>query len=78
LLFNYGDIPARSLSACPRIRDGLACACRQLCADAARTADHAAGADEKFVRRVQPNTGHKVNPDSMVAAREWLVRWPKL
>ncbi len=49
----------------------------QLCADAARAAYHAAGADEKFVLRVQPNTGHKVNPDSMVAAREWLVRWLK-
>ena len=49
----------------------------QLCADAARAAYHATGADEKFVLRVQPNTGHKVNPDSMVAAREWLVRWLK-
>jgi dienelactone hydrolase len=49
----------------------------QLCADAARAAYHAAGADEKFMLRVQPNTGHKVNPDSMVAAREWLVRWLK-
>ena len=47
----------------------------QLCADAARAAYHAAGADDKFVLRVQPKTGHKVNPDSMVAAREWLVRW---
>lgn len=47
----------------------------QLCADAARAAYRAAGAEEKFVLRVQPNTGHKVNPDSMVAAREWLVRW---
>jgi len=47
----------------------------QLCADAARAAYHTAGADDKFVLRVQPNTGHKVNPDSMVAAREWFVRW---
>ena len=47
----------------------------KLCAEAARSAYHTAGADNKFVLRVQPNTGHKVNPDSMVAAREWLVRW---
>ncbi len=49
----------------------------QLCAAAARAAYHTAGADEKFVLRVQPNTGHKVNPDSMVAAREWFIRWLK-
>ena len=48
-----------------------------LCAEAARSAYHAAGAGEKFVLRVQPNTGHKVNPDSMLAAREWFVRWLK-
>jgi hypothetical protein len=49
----------------------------QLCVDAARTAYHAAGADEKFVLRIQPNTGHKVLPESMVAARDWFVRWLK-
>lgn len=49
----------------------------QLCADAARTAYKAAGVEEKFVLRIQPNTGHKVNPDSFVAAREWFVRWLK-
>ena len=48
-----------------------------LCAEAARAAYRAAGADEKFVLRVQPSTGHKVNPDSMLAAREWFVRWLK-
>jgi dienelactone hydrolase len=47
----------------------------QLCADAARAAYKTAGAEEKFVLRVQPNTGHKVLPESMVAAREWFVRW---
>ena len=47
----------------------------QLCADAARKAYHAAHADEKFVLRIQPNTAHKVNPDSLVVAREWFVRW---
>jgi dienelactone hydrolase len=49
----------------------------QLCADAARASYHSAGADEKFVLRIQPNTGHKVLPDSLVAAREWFVRWLK-
>ncbi len=49
----------------------------QLCADAARAAYHAADADEKFVLRIQHNTGHKVLPESLVAAREWFVRWLK-
>ncbi|MEY2880117.1 MAG: hypothetical protein RLZZ15_2497 [Verrucomicrobiota bacterium] len=49
----------------------------QLCADAARAAYRAAGAEEKFVLRIQPATGHKVNPDSLVVAREWFVRWLK-
>ncbi|MBL9199975.1 MAG: acetylxylan esterase [Opitutaceae bacterium] len=47
----------------------------QLCADAARAAYRAAGAEEKFVLRIQPNTAHKVNPDSLVAARAWFKRW---
>ncbi len=47
------------------------------CADAARAAYQAAGAEEKFVLQVQPNTGHKVLPESMVLAREWFVRWLK-
>ncbi len=46
-----------------------------LCAAAARAAYHAAGADEKFVLHIQPNTAHKVNPESLVLAREWFVRW---
>ena len=49
----------------------------QLCADAARAAYRAARAEEKFVLHVQPNTGHKVLPESMVLAREWLVKWLK-
>lgn len=48
-----------------------------LAIDAARVRYHAAGADEKLVLRVQPATGHKVNPDSFVAAREWFVKWLK-
>ena len=48
-----------------------------LCADAARAAYKAAGAEEKFVLRIQPNTAHKVLPESKVLAREWFVRWLK-
>jgi dienelactone hydrolase len=47
------------------------------CADAARAAYKAAGADQHFVLHVQPNTGHKVLPESMTLAREWFVRWLK-
>ncbi len=47
----------------------------QFCTDAARTTYHAASDDEKFVQIIQPNTGHKVLPESFVAAREWFVRW---
>lgn len=47
------------------------------CADAARRAYHATGADEKFVLLVQPNTGHKVTDESMKTAHEWLIRWLK-
>jgi dienelactone hydrolase len=47
------------------------------CADAARTAYAAAGAADKFVLHVQPNTGHKVLPESMTLARDWFVRWLK-
>ncbi len=47
------------------------------CADAARAAYRAAGAEEKFVLQIQPNTGHKVNPESMTLAKEWFVRWLK-
>lgn len=47
----------------------------QQCAEAARAAYHAAGADEKFVLHLQPNTAHKVLPESLILAREWFVRW---
>ncbi len=46
----------------------------ELCAAAARAAYHAAGADGNFVLRIQPATGHKVNPDSLVFAREWFIQ----
>jgi fermentation-respiration switch protein FrsA (DUF1100 family) len=48
-----------------------------LCAAAARAAYKAAGAEEKFVLHVQPNTAHQVKPESKVMAREWFVRWLK-
>ena len=47
----------------------------QLCAEAARAAYRAADAEEKFVLHIQPQTGHKVLPESMALAREWFVRW---
>ena len=47
------------------------------CAEAARAAYRAAGAAERFVLHVQPNTGHKTLPESVVLAREWFVRWLK-
>ena len=46
----------------------------ELCADAARTAYRAAGAEENFTLTIQPGTGHKVNPESLVAARAWLTK----
>jgi len=49
----------------------------QLCVDAARAAYHAASADEKFSLLIEPRTGHKVLPSSLVAARDWFVRWLK-
>ena len=46
----------------------------QLCADAARHAYRAARAEENLTLIVQPNTGHKVTPESMTLAQDWLVR----
>lgn len=48
-----------------------------LCAESARAAYGAAGAPEKFMLQIQPNTGHKVLPESKVLARDWFVRWLK-
>ncbi|WP_414662042.1 alpha/beta hydrolase family protein [Horticoccus sp. 23ND18S-11] len=47
------------------------------CADAARAAYRAAGADDRFVLHVQPATAHKVLPESLVLARDWFKRWLK-
>lgn len=44
------------------------------CAAAARAAYRAAGAEENFTLTIQPKTGHKVNPESLVAARAWLAK----
>lgn len=49
----------------------------RLSVEAARPVYAAAHADEKLVLRVQENTPHRVNPDSMDAAVAWLVRWLK-
>lgn len=47
------------------------------CTDAARNTYRAAGAAERFVVRLQENTGHQVTPESERAAIEWFVRWLK-
>jgi hypothetical protein len=49
----------------------------QLCAEAAKQAYHAARADEKFVLHIEPQTAHKVLPESLVLAKEWFVKWLK-
>ncbi len=47
----------------------------ELCAEAARAAYRAANAGDKFMLRIQPKTGHKVQPESFDLARDWFVRW---
>lgn len=47
------------------------------CAAATRKAYAAQGAEEKFVLRIQKQTAHKVNPDSLQAAMEWFEKWLK-
>jgi predicted esterase len=48
-----------------------------LAANSASEAYARAGAKEKFVLRVQKNTGHSVNGESMRAAIDWFVTWLK-
>jgi len=48
-----------------------------LAANSASEAYAKAGAKEKFVLRVQKNTGHSVNGESMRAAIDWFVTWLK-
>jgi dienelactone hydrolase len=47
----------------------------QLCTDAARAAYHQAGADDRFVVRIEAKTAHKVTADSQAAAIEWFAKW---
>jgi dienelactone hydrolase len=50
---------------------------RDLCDQPTRAAYHEAKADDRYVLHIQPQTGHKVLPESRVLAREWFVRWLK-
>lgn len=45
------------------------------CVDQIRAAYTAVEASENFEFILQPNTGHKVNPDSLRTALDWLDRW---
>jgi pimeloyl-ACP methyl ester carboxylesterase len=47
------------------------------CVAAAKKAYAQAGAADKFELLLEPNTGHKVNPEAWEAAVKWLVRWLK-
>lgn len=47
------------------------------CTDAALNAYRAAGAEDRFVIRIQETTGHKVTPESERAAVDWFVKWLK-
>ena len=49
----------------------------QIAAEATRAAYKAAGAEDKFVLHIQPNTAHQIRPESKVLARQWFVRWLK-
>src|SRR5207244_2447082 len=48
-----------------------------LAANSASEAYARAGAKEKFLLRVQKNTGHSVNDGSFRAAIDWFVTWLK-
>lgn len=45
------------------------------CTDAATAAYAAAGASDKFVVRLQADTGHAVTPASYAEAKAWFIRW---
>jgi dienelactone hydrolase len=49
----------------------------KLCTDAAQRAYRDAGAEDRFVVRIQEKTGHKVSPEAQREAVEWFVRWLK-
>jgi dienelactone hydrolase len=46
-------------------------------AAAAEQAYHKAGAEDRFVLRIQEKTGHQVRPASERAAIDWFVKWLK-
>jgi dienelactone hydrolase len=46
----------------------------KMCTDAAEAAYKSAGASDKFKVVIEPNTGHKVNPEAQVAAVDWFVQ----
>ncbi len=45
------------------------------CTAAAQAAYRAAGAEDRFVIRIQEKTDHKVTPESERVAIEWFVKW---
>lgn len=47
----------------------------RLAVDAARLTYRALQAEEKIVLRIQENTPHRVNPESIEAGIAWFVRW---
>lgn len=47
----------------------------RLAVDAARPVYRASNAEEKLVLRIQENTPHRVNPESIEAAIAWFARW---
>jgi dienelactone hydrolase len=49
----------------------------QEAAAAAQAAYHNQHADDHFLLRIQPNTGHLVRPDSQRAAVDWFAQWLK-
>jgi len=49
----------------------------KLCTDAAMKAYKEAGAEDRFVIRIQEKTGHKVNPDSEAVAIDFFAKWLK-
>ena len=45
------------------------------CIDAAKSAYESAGASDRFHFLLQEKTGHRVNPESLIAAVDWFSRW---
>jgi len=64
LLAINGDLDART--PLPGLRECLA---------AAERAYAETGQRDRLRAIIQPNTGHKVNPDSLDAAMAWFARW---